>query len=202
MKIWGILLLAFSGSAFAADQNKLPTYEEVMGLPSLEEQQQEWKVRREALLQRAEQGEVDAQFSLGINYEFGWRGVSQDYEIALKWYQLAAEQGDSSAQTALGDMYKEGKGVLQNYKAAFKWYELAAEQGDFFAQIKLGDMYYEGKGIKDYIRAHMWWNIAASQGIEIAVENRSIVERDMTAAQAEKAQKLARECVAKNYKGC
>ena len=48
----------------------------------------------------------------------------------------------------------------------------------------------------------MWWNIAASNGQKSAGKNRQIVAKNMTLSQIEKAQDLARECVAKNYKGC
>ena len=51
-------------------------------------------------------------------------------------------------------------------------------------------------------RAYMWWNIVASLGIKLAVEGLGKVEKKMTPSQIEKAQNLARECVAKNYKGC
>jgi TPR repeat protein len=64
-------------------------------------------------------------------------------------------------------------------------------------------MYKNGQGvIQDYTRAHMWLNIAASQGNEMAMENRDIVAKAMTSSQIAEAQKLARECVVKNYKGC
>jgi TPR repeat protein len=64
-------------------------------------------------------------------------------------------------------------------------------------------MYGNGQGvIQNYARAHMWWNIAASQGNKIALENRDKVAKRMTASQIEKAQMLANECVAKDYKGC
>ena len=45
----------------------------------------------------AEQGVADAQYNLGAMYRYG-RGVSQNYETALKWYTLAAEQGHTWAQ--------------------------------------------------------------------------------------------------------
>jgi hypothetical protein len=48
----------------------------------------------------------------------------------------------------------------------------------------------------------MWWILGASQGDEYAQESLKKVEMNMTAAQIEKAQKLANECVAKNYKDC
>ena len=42
------------------------------------------------------------------------KGVLQDYNIATKWYQLAAEQGNAQAQFYLGVMYHRGAGVLQD----------------------------------------------------------------------------------------
>ena len=53
--------------------------------------------------------------------------VAQDDEEAVKWYRMAAEQGFSQAQTALGDCYKNGIGVSQSDKEAEKWYQLAQE---------------------------------------------------------------------------
>ena len=64
-------------------------------------------------------------------------GVPQDYQEALKWYRLAAEQGDANAQCSLGVMYYEGQGVQQDYKAAIKLWKLAAEQGHEEAQYNL-----------------------------------------------------------------
>jgi len=64
-------------------------------------------------------------------------------------------------------------------------------------------MYFNGEGVfQDYTRAHMWLNIAASQGQENAVRNRDIAAERMTPAQIEKAQDMARECVANEYRGC
>ena len=71
------------------------------------------------------------------------------------------------------------------------------------AQFDIGLMYYNGAGvIQDVVYAHMWWNIAASNGNAGAAKNRDIVAKQMTDADISTAQKLARECVAKNYKGC
>ena len=84
-----------------------------------------------------------------------------------------------------------------------KWYRLAAKQRNASAQGNLGVMYAFGKGVlKDYVYAHMWGNIAASNGSENGVKLRDLVAKKMTSTQIEKAQKLARQCVAKEYKGC
>ena len=83
-------------------------------------------------------------------YQVG-EGIPQDYKTAAKWYRLAAEQGDVTAQFNLGVMSVKGVGVPQDHKAAVKWYRLAAEQGDARAQVELGAMYDRGDGVpQDY----------------------------------------------------
>ena len=158
----------------------------------------------------AEQGHSVAQFNLGEMYHYG-KGVPQDYKTAVKWYTLAAEQGDADARDSLGWMYQRGQGVPQDYKTAVKWYTLAAKQGNAGAQHNLGLMYHNGQGVlQDYVYAHMWFNIAASSGdtsdwstpASFASRNRDKVAKKMTPTQIEKAQDLARECVAKKYKRC
>jgi len=64
-------------------------------------------------------------------------------------------------------------------------------------------MYYGGYGVsQDYITAHMWANIAAVNGSEMAPELRNAIAKEMTPAQIHAAQKRAKDCVAKNYKDC
>ena len=74
----------------------------------------------------AEQGNVDAQFSLGIAY-FG--AGPQDETQAAKWFRLAAEQGDTVAQFMIGWIYADGLGVPRDYVLAHMWWNLAAMQG-------------------------------------------------------------------------
>ena len=128
---------------------------------------------------------------------------SGDYATALREWSPLAKQGLAAAQFNLGLMYAFGRGVPQDYKAAVKWYRLAAEQGDADAQNNLGNAYGRGQGvIQDNVYAHMWLNIAASSGHKLARKNRDIIVKRMTPAQIAEAQKLARECVRKKYKGC
>ena len=62
----------------------------------------------------AEQGDVDAQYNLGVMYDNGW-GVLQDYAEAMKWYRLAADQGNETAQYNIGVSYHKGDAVLHKY---------------------------------------------------------------------------------------
>ena len=56
----------------------------------------------------AEEGDVKAQFNLGLMYE---KGEAQDYAEAARWYRLAARQGYADAQNQLGLIYGDGRGV-------------------------------------------------------------------------------------------
>ncbi|MGV7230061.1 MAG: tetratricopeptide repeat protein, partial [Nitrospirales bacterium] len=69
----------------------------------------------------AQQGDVKAQFNMGILYEKG-QGVPQDFQEAFRWYYLAAAQGDASTQNVLGMLYEYGQGVPQDYPQALYWY--------------------------------------------------------------------------------
>ena len=64
-------------------------------------------------------------------------------------------------------------------------------------------LYFKGQGvIQDDVVSHMWFNIAASNGDEDAVKLRDKLAEFMTPEQIAEANKLARECIKKNYKDC
>ena len=128
---------------------------------------------------------------------------SGDFATALREWTPLAKQGNARAQFFLGTMYDKGDGVPQDYKTAVKWYRLAAKQGNANAQTLLGTMYGQGKGVlKDFVYAHMWENIASSNGNKNGAKVRDFAAKRMTPADLSTAQKLARECVRKKYKGC
>ena len=95
----------------------------------------------------ADQGDPDAQSSLGYMYEFGL-GVAQNEVEAAALYGRAAEQGFADAQFNLAAMYDDGRGVALDDAVAANWYELAAEQGHVSAQYNLGLMYKWGEGVE------------------------------------------------------
>ena len=139
-----------------------------------------------------------ADFQKGLNAL-----AKKDYATALREWKPLAEQGHAPAQSGLGAMYFQGTGVSKDYKTAVKWFRLAAEQGNANAQYSLGLMYGTGQGvIQDWVYAHMWGNLGASNGSESGGELRDLAAKEMTPADISTAQKLARECVRKKYKGC
>ena len=151
---------------------------------------------------RAEQGDADAQFTLGVRYANG-DGVIKDDEEAVRWYRLAAAQDNADAQATLALMYFNGIGVLKDEAEAVRWWRLAAAQDNAIAQLFLGSMYVEGRGVlKDPVLAHMWFNIAGVNGEEDARELRDRLEPDMTRDEISRATELARTCMASDYQDC
>jgi TPR repeat protein len=131
------------------------------------------------------------------------RGVPQDHAEAVRWCRLTAEQGDANAQSELGFMYDYGKGVPEDGQEAVHWLRLAAEQADAYAQAYLGLKYSFGEGVpEDLVLAYMWSNLASAQGHPIAANHKATYSQWMTREQIAEAQRLSRECLARNYKGC
>ncbi len=125
----------------------------------------------------AEQGNADAQTSLGFMYQNA-QGTLKDTDQARQWYEKAAQQkqpyalfnlallysdGDQfkayelfleaavlevpPAQYEVALMLERGLGCVQNYSEAAFWYEEAAKRGHAEAFNNLGVLYKEGHGV-------------------------------------------------------
>jgi hypothetical protein len=89
--------------------------------------------------EKAEKGDPEAQYALGIDYEYGL-GVQQDLSQSAKWYRSAADDGYLQAQSSLGEMYAVGHGVPQDYVQADMWCSIAAAGGNDAAAINRDDL--------------------------------------------------------------
>ena len=67
-------------------------------------------------------------FLLGNAY-FNGSGVDQDYEEAVRWFKLAAENGEPDSMVHLGFCYQEGIGVEKDIDTAWDYIYKAAELG-------------------------------------------------------------------------
>ena len=87
-----------------------------------------------------------------------------------------AEAGDASAQSIVGQMYRQGLGVEQDFKEGFKWHQKAAGQGLVSDQYNLGYMYDTGQGVEqDFKEAVKWYQKAADQGAAMAQNNLGVM---------------------------
>ena len=116
----------------------------------------------------AEQGNAEAQYYIGVLYQFG-KGVDPSDKTAYTWYRKAAEQGHAEAQYNVGYLHTKGQGVPRDDEQALRWYLSAAEQGFAPAQVSVGTFYRSGRGVaRDYGEAMKWYRRAAEQGHGLA----------------------------------
>jgi GAF domain-containing protein/Sel1 repeat-containing protein/PilZ domain-containing protein len=81
-------------------------------------------------------GDPEAQWQLGIRYHNG-NGIARDDAQAVKWFELAAEQGNVAAQGALGAYYWSGRGVPEDLTKAYFWSAIAMAQGDAMSKARI-----------------------------------------------------------------
>jgi TPR repeat protein len=151
----------------------------------------------EELLAKAEKGDVEAQFKLGVVYESG-KGVPQNFAESIKWTRKAAEQGYAKAQIHLGDCYAVGKGVPKDHSEEKKWYHKAAEQGDADGQAMLAmRCYFSLNEPRDLVEAYKWACLAAAhtttdaKNDKFGADFRDSLLKDMTPDQIAEAQRQA-----------
>lgn len=88
-----------------------------------------------------------------------------DYAAAQRQLQPLAEQGDPTAQYALGIIYLNEFVEPPTPDAAAIWIRKAAEQGYLLAQTELARMYRTGDGVsQDFSEMVKWYCKAAEQG--------------------------------------
>lgn len=81
-------------------------------------------------------------------FELGYRAYSEGkYAIAVRMYELAAQDGYARAQNSLGVCYEKGQGVARDEATAAFWYGQAAQGGYDMALLNLGDCYRYGRGV-------------------------------------------------------
>ena len=104
-----------------------------------------------------------------------WKSIAEELLLegkdkeALKWYRMAANQGDADAQYRVAVHYAYGSGVDKNLAEAVRWYRMAANQGDMYAQYEIGCCYEAGNGVEqDIDEAVRWYELAAEKGCELA----------------------------------
>lgn len=139
----------------------------------------------------AETGDAEAQYRVGMMYEFG-KGFPKNMTQAISWLRKAGNQGHTAAEVELGVIYMSGDGVAKDDAQAVDWFSKAAAQGSATAQYDLGMMYAKGAGVKpDNARAVEWLRKSADQGfalaqfeIGVAYENGEGVEKDPVLAYA------------------
>jgi len=109
--------------------------------------------------------DAPVQLHLGDTYVQGRRGVVQSWAEGCRFYRLAAEQGNATAQSRIGTCYAWGLGMALDLPTAARYSRLAAEQGKADAQFDYGHLLESGKGgvKRDLAEAVRWYRAVVAQ---------------------------------------
>jgi len=123
----------------------------------------------ETISVRAERGNADAQFNLGL--KLASAGTEENFAQAANWYLKAADQNHALAQYNLGVMYSHAQGMPRDELQSAKWMRKAANLGDAGAQYAVGmsrqrlSLQEEAEAAcESRIEAYKWLHLAARQG--------------------------------------
>lgn len=115
---------------------------------------QNWTVAFANYKEAAGLGHSDAQYQLGLFYEWAdgtssftnYKKVfNKNSKEAIKWYTRAAEKGNTDAQVRLGNAFYYGQlGFNRNWSKGVKWYIKAADQRNNLAKTKVSKAYEMG----------------------------------------------------------
>ncbi len=118
----------------------------------------------EQLLSRAEGGDHEAQYALGLAYLYG-TDTPKDMAKAAEWFGRASDQGFLPAVREMGILLASGEGVEPDLPKAVDYLSRAADNLDPSALYHLGLMYEIGTGVpKDMQKAVRMLAYAAEMG--------------------------------------
>jgi TPR repeat protein len=117
---------------------------------------------------KAMAGDAGAEYTVGAWYQSGINGFPANLTLAAKWYLKAAEQGDTQAQSQIGEMYEFGEGVRQDHEKAVSWIRKATIQYSASSMMIAG-RYAEGINAPQNLRKAIdWYRMSAEAGHVVA----------------------------------
>ena len=78
----------------------------------------------------------------------GYYYEKRNFDLALKYYEMADELGDEWAAEGLGYIWYYGRTGVKDYDKAFRYYHKAMENDNLQSLVKVADMYKNGYGVE------------------------------------------------------
>jgi len=145
----------------------------------------------------ANQDWVPAQYQLGFIYQNV--GPVRDLDEAIRFYRMAASDGNAKAQLNLANMFAKGVGVRKDIKKAISYYRDAALQGQARAMRALAGIYETAEGkSRDVKSAYGWYYLAAKRGSNKAKQKVKTYNRQLKSSEIERLQQAMDEWEEKN----
>jgi TPR repeat protein len=142
---------------------------------------------------KAEAGDAQAQYELGLAYSQDYeRVIAVDYFEAFTWTQKAAQKNHRMAQRLLAKFYEQGRGTDKNLESAIKWYRSSALLGCKQSQRWMGQMYHTtfqgSKTYDDFIKkeesnlseAYAWFLLGAEKTIPTRTDIKTATSEELS----------------------
>ena len=92
------------------------------------------------------------------------------FDLIVKLYLEACDEGNNAAMNDLGALYYDGRGCCQDFSKAVYYYNMAAESGNKVAQENLGYCYLYGRDVEiDYEKAFHYFALGAFEGYIVSL---------------------------------
>lgn len=130
---------------------------------------------------RANTGDPDAQYQLGLMFAKGADGAPQDFALAITWIMRASDQRHREAMTFVESIpmavIREENPIFRGLMRELHNIQLAAAaRGCTNTQFRLGLRFYSGEGVdQDFHAALRWFLEAAQQGHQAAQFNLGVM---------------------------
>ena len=101
-------------------------------------------------LDKAEHGDIEAQYRIGRLYFYGFEDIKKDYREGKRWLKKAADSGHPLAVFELGKMKLQSKKTMERLEGqeqlllAFREIKEEAENGSFHAKKAMAEYYQKG----------------------------------------------------------
>lgn len=130
------------------------------------------EVNVDDLKEKADKGDVEALLDLAYLYLYGDKNTAIDYNLALSYYQKAADKKNAVALNNLGSLHFNGIGTPVNYAKAIEYFTEAAQLGSDDAAVNLAIIYL-GSDTRDKKRDELTKVLAL---LEQSKENNNIAK--------------------------
>jgi localization factor PodJL len=155
-------------SATQTDADTTPESNRIVAMPPA-------AIGPQTLRTAAMKGDASAEFEVAVRFAEG-KGIKQNFDEALVWYQRSATHGFAPAQYRLGTLYERGLGAQVDLPRAKIWYQRAAEQGNVKAMHNLAVLSAgQRASVADYETAAVWFNAAAERGLSDSQFNLAVL---------------------------
>lgn len=111
-----------------------------------------WKTKAEgkkavdALVKKAEAGDVEAMEEVGNNYYYAKNGFKKDHKASFQWYDTAHRAGSIPGTEWAGNLLLKNLDDDQNQAKGVLYLGMAAAQGSRYGAYHLGNAFSEGLG--------------------------------------------------------